>query len=174
MSDFNFQWKYLVKHALGLEKLWLYIMFREVLISMLCLIVRTWLLYMSPGGHSWGFYAGTLLSLLSHCNSMEDQCPVSLKLMTSQFKDIVTHTQKQKTVKCIFCSVWVENFVWNFKGALWNFIQNFQPILCKICILRGVKKLTTYDILESWHLKSLWDEPRVPNLPMSCSDMILR
>ena len=32
--------------------------------------------------------------------------------MTSQFKDIVTHTQKLKAVKCIFCSVWIQNFVW--------------------------------------------------------------
>ena len=80
--------------------------------------------------------------------------PVSLRLMTSQFKEIVTHTQKLKTVKCIFCGVWVQNFVWNFKGALWNFTQNFEPIHRKICILRGAKNLTTYDILELWHLKS--------------------
>ena len=80
--------------------------------------------------------------------------PVSLRLMTSQFKDIVTHTQKLKTVKCMFCGVWVQNFVWNFKGALWNFTQNFEPIHRKICILRGFKNLTTYDILELWHLKS--------------------
>ena len=66
--------------------------------------------------------------------------PVSLRLMTSQFKDIVTHTQKYKTVKCTFCGVWVPNFVWNFKGALWNFTQNFEPIHRKMCILRGGKK----------------------------------
>ena len=58
-----------------------------------------------------------------------------------------------KTVKCIFCGVWVQNFVWNFKGHLWNFTQNFEPIHRKICILRGAKKLTTYDILKWWHLK---------------------
>ena len=80
--------------------------------------------------------------------------PVSLRLMTSQFNDIVTHTHKLKTLKCIFCGVWIQNFVWNFKGALWNFTQNFEPIHHKIYILRGVKKLTTYDILELWHLKS--------------------
>ena len=83
-----------------------------------------------------------------------DQGPVSLRLMTSQFKDIVTHTQKYKTVKCTFCGVWVPNFVWNFKGALWNFTQNFEPIHRKMCILRGGKNLTTYDILKLWHLKS--------------------
>ena len=73
--------------------------------------------------------------------------PVSQRLMTSQFQDIITHTQKMKTVKCTFCCVWVQNFVWNFKGVLWNFTQNFEPIHRKICILRDVKKLTTYDIL---------------------------
>ena len=80
--------------------------------------------------------------------------PVSRRLMTSQFKDIVTHTQNMKTVKCIVCHIWVQNFVWNFKGALWNFTQNFEPIPRKICILRGVINLTTYDILKLWHLKS--------------------
>ena len=82
------------------------------------------------------------------------QGPVSLRLMTSQFKDIVTHTQKSKTVKWTFCGVWVQNFVWNFKGALWNFTQNFEPIHRKICILQGSKNFTTYDILKLWHLKS--------------------
>ena len=76
--------------------------------------------------------------------------PVSLRLMMSQFKYIVTEMQKYRTVKCIFCCVWVPNFVWNFKRALWNFTQNLEPIHHKICILRGVKNLTTYDILESF------------------------
>ena len=71
--------------------------------------------------------------------------PVSLRLMTSQFKDIVTHTQILKTVKCIFFGVWVQNFVLNFKGHLWNFTQNLEPVHRKICILRGVKNLTTCD-----------------------------
>ena len=35
-----------------------------------------------------------------------------------------------------------------------NFTQNFEPIPLKICILRGVKNLTTYDILELLHLKA--------------------
>ena len=30
------------------------------------------------------------------------------------------------------------NFVWNFKGALWNFTHSFEPIRHKICILLGV------------------------------------
>ena len=83
--------------------------------------------------------------------------PVSLRLMTSQFKDITrknTHAQKYMTVKCTLYGVWVQNFVWNFKGALWNFTQNFEPIHRKICILWAVINLTTYDILELWHLKS--------------------
>ena len=74
--------------------------------------------------------------------------PVSLRLMTSQFKDILTHMQKLKTVKCIFCGVWVQNFVWNFKRALWNFRKNFGPIHRKICILWGVKKFD-----ELWYLR---------------------
>ena len=43
------------------------------------------------------------------------QTPVSLMLMASQFKGIVTHMYKLTTVKCVFCAVWVQNFVWNFK-----------------------------------------------------------
>ena len=115
-----------------------------------------------PGGRCGVHYLGTLSFSLSHCISFENQLsaafnnqgPVSLRLMTSQFKDIVTHTQKMKIVKCTFCGVWLHNFVWNFKGALWNFTQNFEPIRRKMCILRGVRNLTTYDMLELWHLKS--------------------
>ena len=78
--------------------------------------------------------------------------PVSLRLMTSQFKDIVTHTQKLETVKCIFCDVWVQNFVWNFKGHLWNFTQNFEPYITKYAFYEVLKisRLTisySYDIL---------------------------
>ena len=58
------------------------------------------------------------------------QVGVSLRLMTSQFRDIVNDKQKLKSIKCIFCDVWVQNFVWNFKGALWNFTQNFEAIHC--------------------------------------------
>ena len=67
------------------------------------------------------------------------QGPVALRLMTSQLKDIVTHTQKYKTVKCIFCGVWVQIFVWNFNGALCNFTPNFKPIHHKICIYKVLK-----------------------------------
>ena len=54
-----------------------------------------------------------------------DQGPVSLRLMTSQFKDIVTHTQKWKTVKCLFCGVWVQNFVRKFQRCPLKFHTKF-------------------------------------------------
>ena len=44
------------------------------------------------------------------------QGAVSLRLMMSQFKDIMNYTQNKKTVECIFCGVWVQNFAWNFKA----------------------------------------------------------
>ena len=69
--------------------------------------------------------------------------PVAPRLMTSQLKDIVTHTQKLKTVKCIFCGVWVQNFVRNFNGALWNFTQNFEPYTAKYAL---------YEVLKTWRL----------------------
>ena len=34
----------------------------------------------------------------------------SLRLMTSQFNDIVDGTQQLEAVKCIYCGVWVEKF----------------------------------------------------------------
>ena len=43
--------------------------------------------------------------------------------------------------KCIFCGVWVQNFVWNFKGALWNFTQNFEPISPQNMNFRRYQKL---------------------------------
>ena len=108
-----------------------------------------------------------MAALWRHCNASDlESCkwlsllgPVSLRLMTSQLKDVVIHMQKLKTENCIFCGVWVQNFVCNFKGALWNFTQNFEPTHRKICILRGVKTLTIYDILELWH-KCWWDGPQ--------------
>ena len=39
------------------------------------------------------------------------------------------------------------------KSAVWNFTQNFKFINSKMCILRGVKIMTNYDILDLWHLK---------------------
>ena len=73
----------------------------------------------------WAITFTTNKPCITRCNLLCTLGPVSLRLMTSQFKDIVTHTQKYKTVKCTFCGVWVHKFVWNFKGALWNFTQNF-------------------------------------------------
>ena len=37
--------------------------------------------------------------------------------------------------------------------------QNFEPMHRKIWILRGVKNLTTYNILGLWHLMSWWEGP---------------
>ena len=73
-------------------------------------------------------------------------------------KYIVNHIKSEVSVMHIL-HVWVQNFVWNFKGALWNFTQNLELIHCKICISWGAKSLTSYDILELWHLKYLWDKP---------------
>ena len=97
-------------------------------------------------------WVSAILYIRGWCVFVVDLGPVSLRLMTSQYKDIVTHTQKYMTVKCTFYGVWVQNFVWNFKGALWYFTQNFEPIHREICILWGGKNLTTYDILELLHL----------------------
>ena len=64
---------------------------------------------------------------------------VRLRLMASQYHNFVYHKEKQKSVKCICCDVWAQNFVWNSKGALWNFTHNFEPVHRKICISRCVK-----------------------------------
>ena len=49
-----------------------------------------------------------------------------LRLMTPQFKEIVTHTPRYKPVECTFYCEWVPNFMWTFKSALWNFTQNLE------------------------------------------------
>ena len=46
-------------------------------------------------------------------------------------------------------------FCAKFQRCPLKFHINFEPIHRKICILQGVKELSTYDILESWHLKVL-------------------
>ena len=78
--------------------------------------------------------------------------PVPLRPITSQFKDIVSHTQKLKSVKCIFCNICVHNFVCNFNGALLKFHTTFWT--------RTQKKYTFYEVLrfeESWYLKERYD-----------------
>ena len=67
-------------------------------------------------------------------------------------KDIVTHTQK--TVKCIFLVYGFKILCEISKGTFEISHKILNPYTAKICILRGVKNLTTYDILELWHLKS--------------------
>ena len=61
---------------------------------------------------------------------------ISLRLMSWQLKYIVSHTKIY--IRCILFSVWVQHFVLNCKGALWNFTQNFENIHDKIYISRGV------------------------------------
>ena len=77
-----------------------------------------------------------------------------------------SHT-KIEVSKIHICHVWVRNFVWHFKGDLWNFIQHIDALHRKIWILREVKSLTNYDILELCHLNSLWDG----SLFLLCSDV---
>ena len=50
-------------------------------------------------------------------------------------------------------------FCVKFQGCPLKFQTNFRPIHRKVCILRGVNNLTTFDISELWHLKSWWDWP---------------
>ena len=40
-----------------------------------------------------------------------------------------------------FCNVWVRYSVWNFKGTLWNSIQNILPIHWKIWVLPNIEIL---------------------------------
>ena len=65
--------------------------------------------------------------------------PVSLRLMASQFKDIVTHTPRYKTVKCTFFSAWVQHFVWNFNFT-WKNLNTYTV------------KYAFYEVLCIWRL----------------------
>ena len=55
-------------------------------------------------------------------------------------------------VKYIFCGVWVQTFVWNFKGHLWHFTRNFEPMHCEICISLGF--IYVCDLLYLWIVTS--------------------
>ena len=59
------------------------------------------------------------------------------------------------------------NFVWNFKGHLWNFTQNLEPIHHKICILRGVK---IWRLMISWSYDILSLSETGPWLCSPCMD----
>ena len=87
-----------------------------------------------------------------------DQGPASLRLMLSQFKDIVNNT-KIKASKLHILRYMGSKFCVKFQRCPLKFTQSFEPIHLKICILRGVKCLTTYDILDLWYLKSYRDLP---------------
>ena len=73
---------------------------------------------------------------------------ISLRLMT-QFKDIVNHTHKYKSAKCIFCGIWVQNFT-----------LNFEHILHK-------KNICVYEVLKVWRVTVLSkvENPGQPNGP---------
>ena len=109
-----------------------------------------------------GCFAGTgAIVRLPQCQWSEpdgygkiSQCITTTK--HSKAKTVCIHTHKNP-LKCLFCYVWVQKCVWNFKGAPWNFTQIFKPIHRKIDILQGVNDLRNYDILELWYLKSGWD-----------------
>ena len=84
------------------------------------------------------------IPLVSNVKCLGPNC---LRFMASQFKDIVTHTQKYRTTKYIFYGLWVQKFLWNFTGALWNFTQNFEPTH---------RKYTFYDMLKNWRPVIAW------------------
>ena len=69
--------------------------------------------------------------------------PVSLRLMTLQFKDIVTHTQKLKTVKCIFA-------VYGFK--IWCEISKVPFEITHKILVPYTAKYTFYDVLQIYGL----------------------
>ena len=71
---------------------------------------------------------------------------------------------RKPQTKTLFCDVWVQNFVRNFKGALWNFTQNLKLMHRKIFFLRGLKSLTIYYILDI-AVTSYWaGESQITNL----------
>ena len=43
-----------------------------------------------------------------------------------------SHVKKIKTIKCIFCGIWVQSF-------MLNFTQKYEPMHCKICIFEVLK-----------------------------------
>ena len=55
---------------------------------------------------------------------------------------------KIKSVKCIF-DVWVQNFMRNFKGTIWNFIKNLHLYTAKYAFdeVLQIWRIRSYDIL---------------------------
>ena len=88
-----------------------------------------------------------LLLRYDHCHGsiVGRTMPSCGTFMTSQFKYIVNNTQKYKSVKCIFCSVWVENFIWNFKGGI-------SDISHKILNSNTAKYFATCPMFDEWYL----------------------
>ena len=69
---------------------------------------------------------------------------VPLRSMTSQFQDIVNHKQKWMSVKCIFCDIWIQNFVWHFTKV---------PFEISLKILNTYSaKYAFYEVLKIWRI----------------------
>ena len=60
-----------------------------------------------------------------------------------------TENSKMHILRCMGSKLCVK-----FQRCPLKFHTKSEPIHRKICILRGVKNVLTYDILELWHLKS--------------------
>ena len=57
---------------------------------------------------------------------------VSKTLMSSYIQELLKF---QRCIKITPFNVWLRYFVWNFKGPLWNSIQNILSMHWKMCIL---------------------------------------
>ena len=90
---------------------------------------------------------------IRHPTIWKFQWSVSLMPLTSQFKDVInreTKVSKMYSLWCMDSRSWVKR-----RRCFWSFIQNFQPIHHKICILRSVKvwhDLWYLSVLASWVL----------------------
>ena len=87
---------------------------------------------------------------------------ISLRFMTSQLKNIVTHTGEYNAVKCIVFGVWVQNFVWNLKGTLWNFAQNFELIHFKISYIASLSDTCRHKLGHLLFRKCYKDTGKLP------------
>ena len=83
------------------------------------------MIYLSETCFPCVHYCSLWRDVMSCSPVIEHPGPVSLRLMTSQFKDIVNHTEKMKTVKCIFCGVWDQHFCMKFQRCPLKFHTKF-------------------------------------------------
>ena len=90
-------------------------------------------------------------NVLSYVGTIRTLRPVTLRYhKSSNFYHLV---------KCIFCGVWVQNFVWNFKGHLWNSHKILNPYTAKCAFYCLVFLRVSYDIFELWRHKPYWGGP---------------